>query len=99
MASGNGFDGGVIGTYRFDDRVALSPHPVEVSVEPFSTGAPPPSTEAEPRMLYATSPSGNSVRGAGGGARYRETLFVMKEGSSPGTVSIWTGGSRTQTWG
>ena len=90
MASGNGFNGGNVGTYSFS-----AANTVEA---PFS-GSPPVTTEAEPRMLYATSPSGAVVPGTDDGAIYRETLFVLRTGAPPGVVTIWTGGSQTLRWG
>ena len=90
-ASGAGFNGGEIGTYSFTD-------PVTGVVAPFS-GASPTTTTAEPRMLYATGPSEGVVRGTDDGTTFRETLFVLRDGGPPGTITIWTGGDSTQTWG
>jgi hypothetical protein len=93
MASGAGFDGGELGTDSFRD-------PVTAVVAPFS-GTPPAATGMEPPMLYATAPSSTSmvIRGEDDGAVIRETLFVLRVGAPPGTVTIWTGGSQAQTWG
>jgi len=91
MASGAGFNGGELGTYSFAN-------PTTGVVAPFS-GASPVTTGAEPRMLYATAPSSGVVRGTDNGAIYRETLFVLRTGAAPGTVTVWTGGSPQQTWG
>ncbi len=91
LASGAGFNGGEIGTYSFTD-------PVTGVVAPFS-GATPVTTGAEPRMLYATGPSEGVVRGTDDGTTFRETLFVLRTGAAPGTVTVWTGGDSTQTWG
>ena len=91
MASGGGFEDGVLGTYSFTD-------PVTGVVAPFS-GAAPVTTGAEPRMLYATAPSSGVVQGTDNGAIDRETLFVLRTGAAPGVVTVWTGGSPVQTWG
>jgi hypothetical protein len=91
MASGGGFEDGVLGTYSFTN-------PTTGVVAPFS-GAPPVTTGAEPRMLYAVGPSSGVVQGTDDGTAYRETLFVLRTGAAPGTVTVWTGGSPQQTWG
>ena len=91
FASGNGFNGGVLGTYSFTN-------PVTGVVAPFS-GATPVTTGAEPRMLYATGLSEGVVRGTDDGTTFRETLFVLRTGAAPGVVTVWTGGNSTQTWG
>jgi hypothetical protein len=90
LASGGGFEDGVLGTYSFTGPTGV--------VAPFS-GAAPVTTGAEPRMLYATAPSQGVVQGTDNGAIYRETLFVLRTGAAPGTVTVWTGGSPQQTWG
>ena len=91
MASGGSFQDGNLGTYSFTS-------PTTGVVAPFS-GATPVTTGAEPRMLYATAPSSGVVQGTSNGAIYRETLFVLRTGAAPGTVTVWTGSSSYQTWG
>jgi hypothetical protein len=92
MASGAGINGGGLGTYSYMN-------PTTTVVTPFS-GTAPETTEAEPRMLYPTAPAGSYVtRAMDEGALHRETLFVLRTGAPPGTVTIWTGGSQDQTWG
>jgi hypothetical protein len=91
MASGGGFEDGVLGTYSFTN-------PTTGVVAPFS-GASPVTTGAEPRMLYSVGPSSGVVQGTDDGTAYRETLFVLRTGAAPGTVTVWTGGSPQQTWG
>lgn len=97
MASGGTYEGGTLGTYRFTDVVVTGGGSYEVT-RPFS-GTAPTTTEASPPMVYATGPSGDAVRGADTGAIHRETLFVLHELPAPGTVTVWTGGNRRQTWG
>lgn len=97
MASGDSFNGGELGTYRFTDVVVTGAGSYEVT-RPFS-GTAPTTTEAVPPMLYAVSPSEGAVRGTDTGAINRETLFVLHELPAPGTVTVWTGGSIRQTWG
>lgn len=95
MASGNGFDGGELGTYSFRNTTTAI-------VAPFS-GATPVTTDMDPPMLFATAPSDpavtGSARGTDMGATNRETLFVLRVGAAPGTVTIWTGSNPNQTWG
>lgn len=90
LASGAGFNGGVLGTASF-----VAANGTEA---PFS-GTNPVTQNAEPRMLYATAPSENVTPGSDSGAVNRETLFVLRVGAPPGVVTVWTGGSQSQTWG
>lgn len=91
LASGNGFDGGVLGTYSFVTGNG--------TVTPFSGQGAPTTTAAEPRMLYAVGPSEGVVRGTDDGTSFRQTLFVLRTGVAPGVVTVWVDGSPTQTWG
>jgi hypothetical protein len=90
QASGSGLDGGVLNTTSFQNRTTRV-------VAPFS-GSAPVTTDAEPRMLYPTATT-PGVRGMDLGTNLRETVFVLRTGVPPGTVTIWTGGDQTQTWG
>jgi hypothetical protein len=91
LASGNGFDGGPLGTYSFITGTG--------TVIPFSGQGSPTTTNAEPRMLYAVGPSDGVVRGTDEGTTFRQTLFVLRTGAAPGTVSVWVDGSQQQVWG
>jgi hypothetical protein len=88
--SGASFNGGVLNTTSFQN-------PTTGVIAPFS-GATPVTTEAEARMLYPTTPVSGG-RGMDYGGLNRETLFVLRTGAPPGTVTIWTGGDQSQRWG
>lgn len=98
MASGDSFNGGDVGTYRFTDVVVTGSGASYEVTRPFS-GTAPSTTEAAPPMMYPVSPSDGATRATDTGAIYRETLFVLHELPAPGTVTVWTGGSTRQTWG